>query len=170
MSQNFTEKFGMTFAKKWSYGVPEFAEMEVNQHFGKTLATHVAPPVTKRTPTHRAGEGKKFGMTFANKWSYGVPEFAEMEVNQHFGKTLATHVAPPVNQQNQLNQLITETTMVQTYIVAEALHRAGAGDWIIPVDIDLVRERIRGGWGALTWFSLWSCWRSKWPEAAGHRG
>ena len=35
----------MTFAKKWSYGVPEFAETEVNQHFGKTLATHVAPPV-----------------------------------------------------------------------------------------------------------------------------
>ena len=86
-------------------------------------------------------------MTFAKKWSYRVPEFAETEVNQHFGKTLATHVAPPVNQQNQL---ITETTMVQTYIVAEALHRAGAGDWIIPVDIDLVRERIRGGWGALT--------------------
>ena len=79
----------------------------------------------KRTPTHRAGAEKKFGMTFANNWSYGVPEFAEMEVNQHFGKTLATHIAPPVNQQNQL---MTETTMVQTYIVAEALHRAGAGD------------------------------------------
>ena len=32
----------MTFAKKWSCGVPEFAKTEVNQHFGKTLATHVA--------------------------------------------------------------------------------------------------------------------------------
>ena len=30
----FTENFGMTFAKIKTYGVPEFAEMEINQHSG----------------------------------------------------------------------------------------------------------------------------------------
>ena len=31
----FTKKFGMTFAKKGTYGVPEFAGTEVNRRSGK---------------------------------------------------------------------------------------------------------------------------------------
>ena len=31
----FTETFSMTFAENRTYGVPEFAKTEVNQHFGK---------------------------------------------------------------------------------------------------------------------------------------
>ena len=36
----FTENFGMTFAKKVMREWQEFAETEMNQHFGKTLPTH----------------------------------------------------------------------------------------------------------------------------------
>jgi hypothetical protein len=35
-----TENLGMTFAKKGHAESPKFTGMEVNQHFGKTLATH----------------------------------------------------------------------------------------------------------------------------------
>ena len=37
----FTEKIGMTFAKNRTYGVPEFAGTEVNQHSGNLKASWV---------------------------------------------------------------------------------------------------------------------------------
>jgi hypothetical protein len=39
--QKFTENFGMTFAENRTYGVPEFAGTEVNQHSGNLKASWV---------------------------------------------------------------------------------------------------------------------------------
>ena len=43
----FTENFGMTFAENRTYGVPEFAGTEVNQHSGNLKASWVPANWTK---------------------------------------------------------------------------------------------------------------------------
>jgi hypothetical protein len=45
--QKFTENFGMTFAENRTYGVPEFAGTEVNQHSGNLKASWVPANWTK---------------------------------------------------------------------------------------------------------------------------
>jgi hypothetical protein len=50
-----TNFFGMTFAKKGHAKSPKFTGMEVNQHFGKTLATH-SHVITSSTWKHKAND------------------------------------------------------------------------------------------------------------------
>jgi hypothetical protein len=49
------ENFGMTFAKKGHAKSPNFVEMEVNQHFGKTLATY-SHVITSFAWKHKAND------------------------------------------------------------------------------------------------------------------
>ena len=81
----FTKKFGMTFAKKGTYGVPEFAGTEVNRRSGKLkglmvtcidFTNHVAGIYGRQHPhTRHAGRNTNNHDTMVvvahNTWSPG---------------------------------------------------------------------------------------------------
>ena len=109
----FTKIFGMTFAKNVTYGVPEFAGTEVNQHSGNlkglmgTCKFFITPP-RPNIYHHDTMVGDK---TITTRWS-------ETKSSRHDGR-----------RQNHHDTMVGDKTTITSHLKEQQQRRGAASRW-----------------------------------------